>query len=136
MTKSYPEFVQQFVKVLMQVMTEVEEDSDWLKAEVIQDDEDDSIAVMAEGSLDRIARALGELYYSAARALPADLFRAQARTCSLHSSRPSPPSISPSLGRVVMLLCPPSLLSQRDAPTPSSTNCITLSSEYDVSREP
>ena len=60
MTKSYPDFIQQFVKVLMQVMTEVDEDSDWLKAEVIQDDDDESMAVVAESSLDRISRALGE----------------------------------------------------------------------------
>jgi len=59
MTKSYPEFTQKFVPALMQVMIEVEEDSDWLKAEVIQDEEDESMAVVAESSLDRLARALG-----------------------------------------------------------------------------
>lgn len=59
MTKSYPNFTQKFVPALMQVMIEVEEDSDWLSAEVIQDDEDESMAVVAESSLDRLARALG-----------------------------------------------------------------------------
>lgn len=61
MTKAYPEFTQKFVPALMQVMIEVEEDSDWLSAEVIQDDEDESMAVVAESSLDRLARALGAL---------------------------------------------------------------------------
>ncbi|ORY82352.1 armadillo-type protein [Leucosporidium creatinivorum] len=60
MTKSYPEFVQKFVPALMQVMVEVEEDSDWLSAEVIQDDEDEGMAVVAESSLDRLARAMGK----------------------------------------------------------------------------
>lgn len=61
MTKSYPEFTQKFVPALMQVMIEVEEDSDWLSAELIQDDEDESMAIVAESSLDRLARALGTL---------------------------------------------------------------------------
>lgn len=67
MVKSHLEVTQQFVPALMQVMTEVEEDSDWLKAEVIQDDEDESMAIVAESSLDRIARALGELAHRGTR---------------------------------------------------------------------
>ncbi|KAK4047556.1 importin subunit beta-3 [Microbotryomycetes sp. JL201] len=58
MTKALPEFCRKLVPALLQVMTEVEEDSDWLYEEVIQDHEDDSIAVVAEAALDRIARAL------------------------------------------------------------------------------
>lgn len=60
MTKNHPDFVQQLVPALLSVMSEVEEDPDWLYAEVIQAEGDDSIAVAAESTLDRLARVLGD----------------------------------------------------------------------------
>lgn len=60
MTKSHPNFVNQLVPALLSIMAEVEEDPDWLYEEVIQAEGDDSIAVAAESSLDRIARVLGD----------------------------------------------------------------------------
>ncbi|KAM0788088.1 hypothetical protein ACM66B_001257 [Microbotryomycetes sp. NB124-2] len=60
MTKALPQFTQKLVPALLQVMAEVEEVKDWLYEEVIQDHDDDSIAVVAEASLDRIARALSD----------------------------------------------------------------------------
>lgn len=60
MTKQHTDFIRRLVPALMDVMAEVEEDSDWLTTEAIQPEDDDSIAVVAESSLDRLARALGD----------------------------------------------------------------------------
>lgn len=60
MTKLYPEFPQKLVPALLNIMGEREDDPDWLKAEDFNDDDDESMAVIGEGSLDRLSQALGK----------------------------------------------------------------------------
>jgi hypothetical protein len=60
MTKNYPEFARKLVPVCLLLMSEREDDPEWLKTEAIQDDEDiEGMASVAEESLDRLAQKLG-----------------------------------------------------------------------------
>jgi hypothetical protein len=61
MVKSHPTFINDIVPALLNIMCEREENETWLQGEAFDDDdnEDDSLAVIGEGGIDRLSRALG-----------------------------------------------------------------------------
>ena len=46
MTKNFVDFPRKLVPVLLNLMSEVEEDPEWLFSEAFNDDDDDSMSVM------------------------------------------------------------------------------------------
>ncbi|KAL8277567.1 hypothetical protein RQP46_009999 [Phenoliferia psychrophenolica] len=63
MTKNFVEFSRKLVPTLLNLMSEQEEDPDWLFSEHFNDDDDESMSVIAEGTLDRLSQALGEVVF-------------------------------------------------------------------------
>lgn len=63
MVKSHLTYLSQVVEALLDLMIE-KEDSDWLASEDLLDEENESLAVVGEGGIDRLSRALGESHLS------------------------------------------------------------------------
>ena len=62
MTKLFPEFPAKLVPALLDIIGERDDDAYWLEAEDFNDDDDDSMAVVGEGALDRLSLALGMFF--------------------------------------------------------------------------
>ncbi|KAM0755210.1 ARM repeat-containing protein [Meredithblackwellia eburnea MCA 4105] len=65
MTKSFAEFPRKVVPVLLSLMTEREEDASWYESQVFNEDDNDSMCVLAESALDRLSQALHETIFPA-----------------------------------------------------------------------
>lgn len=60
LVKSHPTFIDSFIPTLLNLMTERDDDPEWVKSEDFNGEDEDTLAATGESGMDRLSLALGE----------------------------------------------------------------------------